>query len=506
MALHKNFTQISSFLSKLILKKSWFLVITSTVVIIIATLYPFDFFLIDNLSLRKIFSSFNNSSSFKDIVNNILLFIPLGFSATAFLQKIKIRTINKLLTIIIISTGLSLTVEVLQIFLPSRSPTPADITNNTIGGVVGLTCFYLWHPESFIRILLSLEKSTIKNYNTKIILLSVGYVLLFFLLLMPWQSTTSLSNWDLNYPLLIGNEKTGHRPWHGYISEFKIADKAIDGSKIFADKNKNYSNAIRDSLIGSYQLTDRKSYLDSNGQLPKFLPQGQPSDIVDGKGVALSSSYWLTTEVPTTLLSKRIRKTSQFTIITTVATADTTQTGPARIISLSSNNLNRNFTIGQQGTNLNLRIRTPITGENATDINLSVPDVFANTNVHYIVITYSQAKLKTYIDSLQNYYSFNLLELMPKEQVILSYALTFIPLSIYLTLLSILAKKKLKVYWFLLFNGIVLPSVVLEIILLIYFDKSLSITNILGGVLLTGSTMLLLRLRASALVRKAVIK
>ncbi len=139
MALHKIFIRASSFLSKLILEKSWFLVVTSTTVIIIATLYPFDFFLIDNLSLRKIFASFDNSSSFKDIVNNILLFIPLGFSFTAFLQKIKIKTISKLLTLIVISAGLSLTVEVLQIFLPSRSPTPADIANNTIGGVVGIS-------------------------------------------------------------------------------------------------------------------------------------------------------------------------------------------------------------------------------------------------------------------------------------------------------------------------------------------------------------------------------
>jgi VanZ family protein len=479
----------------------------SILVVLIATLFPFNFYFIDNLSIQKIVASFDNVSSFKDIVNNILLFIPLGFSSTAFSQKLKMKPIRKFFTLIISSAGLSLTVEILQMFLPSRSPTPADIANNTIGGIIGITCFYMWHSQSFIDILSSLEKGMIKNYTTKITLLFFGYTLLSFLILIPWQNATSLSNWNLSYPLLLGNEQTGDRPWHGYISELKIADKVVSENEISElFDNKTYLNTIGDSLIAFYQLADKKSYQDSKGQLPKFLPQGQPSNIIDKEGVALSSSYWLKTGTPTTLLSKRIRETSQFTIITTVATADITQTGPARIISLSSDNLHRNFTLGQQQTNLKLRIRTPITGENATDIKLSVPGVFANTKFHYIVITYSQANLKVYVDNLQNYYSFNLLELIPKEQKLLYYTLTFIPLSIYLAFLTILASRKVNFYRFLLISGIVLPSVVLEIIFVIHLGKSVSLTNILIGILLTGSTVLILRLRALKLVRKAIIR
>lgn len=507
MALHKNLTQTSNFLSKLILSRSWFLIIISILIVLTATLSPFNFSFVNNLSIQEIVASFDNVSFFQDIVNNILLFIPLGFSSTVYLQKIKIKPINRFFTLIISSAGLSLTVEVLQMFLPSRSPTYADIVNNTIGGIIGIACFYMWHSQSFIYVLSSLEKSMRRNYVTKMTLLIFGYILLSFLILMPWQNTTSLSNWNLTYPLLLGNEQTGDRPWQGYISEVKIADKAVSENEIprlFG--NKGYLNIIGDSLIASYQLADKKSYQDRNGQLPEFLPQGQPSNIGNGEGVALSSSYWLKTATPTTLLSKKIRETSQFTIITTVATSDISQTGPARIISLSSDTFHRNFTLGQQGTNLNLRIRTPITGENATDIKLSVPGIFGNTRSHYIVITYSQANLKVYVDNLQNHYFFNLLDLLSKEQEILYYALTFIPLSIYLTFLTILTRRKVNLYRFLLIGGIVLPSVILEIILAIHFGKTISLTNILMGILLTGSTVLILRLRVSMLVRKTVIK
>ncbi len=236
------------------------------------------------------------------------------------------------------------------------------------------------------------------------------------------------------------------------------------------------------------------------------MSQGHLTNIQDGKSVALSSSYWLKTGTPTTSLTKKIRKTSQFTIITTIATSDTTQTGPARIISLSSGILRRNFTLGQQGTNLDLRIRTPITGENATDIKLSIPDIFVDTNFHDIVITYSQGNIQVYVDKLQKFYFFNLLQLIPKDQKAFYYALTFIPLGICLTVLTFLAKKKLSFYRFLLLTGILLPSLIVESILVISYGKSISLTNILFDIFFIGGTMLILRLRASVLVKKAALK
>jgi glycopeptide antibiotics resistance protein len=131
---------------------NWLLVITSVLAVLIATLYPFNFYFSGNLSIQTIITNFDNASSFEDLVNNILLFIPLGFSSTTLLQKINIKPISKFFTLIIISASLSVTVEILQMFLPSRSTTPADIINNTIGGILGGICFYIWDSQSFIYI------------------------------------------------------------------------------------------------------------------------------------------------------------------------------------------------------------------------------------------------------------------------------------------------------------------------------------------------------------------
>lgn len=500
----KIFSQLSS-LDQSVLPGDFILVILSILVVLVATLSPFNFSFPDTFSLPELVASFDNSSFFKDQVNNILLFAPLGFGFASLLQRIRMKPTIQFLAVILVSAGLSFTVEALQVFLPSRTPTPADIFNNTIGGLVGLICFYVWNSQSFIYTLIHRENSRASNSIKKLTLFFLGYILISFLVSIAWQHTTNLSNWSLNYPLLIGNEQTGDRPWQGYVSEVSIADRAISKNEVSQVFNQqNESKTIENSLLASYQLTGKRSYQDRTGQLPELLSIGQSPD-KDEKGVALSSNHWLKTREPVTFLSERIRETSQFTIITTVATADTDQIGPARIISLSGDSLHRNFTLGQQGSDLDLRIRTPMTGANGADTKLSIPGIFADTNPHQIVITYSGATIQLYVDKSQNAYSLNLLELVPKDQKIFYYALTFIPLGLCLALLTTLAKRKLSFNRLLLASGILLPSLILESILVNDSGKSLSLKSLLLGILFTAGTTLILRWRASMVLRKAAL-
>lgn len=481
--------------------------ISSILLVLLATLYPFNFLLPTGFSIQQLVANFNNTSTFIDQVNNVLLFIPLGFSTANLLERRKIKPIS-IFIVILVSACLSLTVEVLQAFLPTRAPTPEDIINNSIGGFVGWLCYSFYNSQKLTATFVRLENSKTSQSLPKIIILFLGYLFLIFLISIPWLNTTNLSNWNPNYPLLIGNEKTGTRPWKGYISKIDIADKAIsiqEAAQVLADNN--YLNTIGDSLIASYKLTRECCYQDSGGKLPPLVWQRlwrEPSiNTEEGKGVLLSPSGWLETASPVTSLNKRIRKTSELTISTTVASSNTTQTGPARIISLSDGSLRRNFTLGQQGSDLDLRIRTSITGENGSEIKLRVPGVFSDTKIHHIVITYSKGSFQLYIDKIQNSYSFNLLDLLPKEQRLCYYAITFVPLGICLTLLTVLAKRKFYFYKLLLPIGILLPSLILESILVSESGKSISLKNLLLGIFFTTGTLLILRVRAAILLKKA---
>lgn len=498
----KIVTRSSSDLNDLVALWAPRIVTCSLLLVLLSTLFPFDFSF-NGFSVKEIVGRFHTPSNFSDRLVNVLLFLPLGFGFAGLLQPTKRSTTAKLATVLIVSAGLSFAVEFLQVFLPLRAPTISDILTNSFGGLLGFVCFHLWKFQIFSYALALIEKCkdflSIKRLTAGFI----GYMVLTFLILSALlPSATNLKNWDPTFPLLLGNEGTGDRPWQGYVSEVYIADKAISQkqvARLFAgnrEQGRAGSRVEKDYLVASYQLTGKGSYSDRTGHLPNLIWRGEPPDAQDERGVFLTSSHWLETASPATSTIQRLRETSQFTLITTVATADTAQTGPARIVSLSSDPDRRNFTLGQEGTNLVFRLRTPITGENGAYPELVVPNIFLDTKPHSLVITYSGSVLQLYADELQNSHSLKLLELIPKSKEILYYELIFMPLGFLLALIASMSKGRFIFYIFLLTGGILLPSLILEGILASGSGRIIRLENLLLSILITAGTMLIFKMRS----------
>ena len=159
------------------------------------------------------------------------------------------------------------------------------------------------------------------------------------------------------------------------------------------------------------------------------------------------------------------------------------------------------MTIGQDNKDLALRLRTPITGQNGSEIKLSVPGVFADTNTHRIIVTYAKAKLQVYVDKPENVYSLNLLELLPNNQKAFSYAVTFIPLGFCLALLTIIAKRQYNFNRLMLPCGILLPSLIVEAFLIHESGKSFSLINLGLGIFFTALMTLLFKARTLMLLK-----
>lgn len=86
-------------------------------------------------------TEFNYAS---DIILNLIAFIILGFLALAYFSfYFKTRL---LLIIIAISNSffISITIEILQMFLPSRTSQLSDLIMNTLGGYLGALLFFQW--------------------------------------------------------------------------------------------------------------------------------------------------------------------------------------------------------------------------------------------------------------------------------------------------------------------------------------------------------------------------
>ncbi len=73
------------------------------------------------------------------------------------------------------------------------------------------------------------------------------------------------------------------------------------------------------------------------------------------------------------------------------------QTGPARIISFSSDPYLRNFTLGQEADELVLRLRTPRTGDNGMNPETKLFGMPAGTPVH-VIVSYRDGELTAYRD------------------------------------------------------------------------------------------------------------
>jgi hypothetical protein len=312
------------------------------------------------------------------------------------------------------------------------------------------------------------------------------------LLSIPMQRATTFNNWNTSFPLMVGNEHTGDRPWRGVVSEFYIAHKGATESEVrgvLADKSP--VTLFGADLLAYYKKDGSKRYRDELGKSPP-VESRKLSDIAGGQG-----STWFDTVVAPRNLTKQLLMSSQFTLGASISAHDRNQTGPARIISLSADIRRRNFTLGQDGQDLIFRLRTPLTGPNGVNPSLRVPSVFSTAAVRHVVITYNGTNLNIYIDGRKRPES---LELTPALVVynsvrqvefpssklahLVYYGIIFVPMGVML-LLVLIETSLIGDMRVIILGGLMsfLGSLVLEGLLMLVSGRQGQFENILLGML-----------------------
>ena len=161
--------------------------------------------------------------------------------------------------------------------------------------------------------------------------------------------------------------------------------------------------------------------------------------------------------------------------------------------------------LGQEGEDLVFRLRTPLTGENGTEPELVVPNVFASTRARNLVVTYDGRKLLLFVEGLRQSYS---LELGPGTALfkhlfalnafetrgyeLVYYGLVFVPLGCLLAFIVKTQDGPAISRNILLGGGILLPAVVHEVLLASVSGRSVSLENLLRGSVLTAATLVFL--------------
>ena len=459
----------------------------SLLLVLTIKLYPYILFkeLASSFGSQSLFSGFGEHLRLAEILANFLLFVPLGFGFTCLAQKRKLGKRATLVIILLASSGLSLILEALQIFLPFRSASLSDILANSAGALLGFLYFRLWGIRILAQISSIARKCSLLLSVKSLPANLLGYGALAILISVPVLRSTGLGNWDNSFPLILGNEQTGDRPWRGKIFRVEIANRAIPKGMARVSFENSLSDLMGDALVVSYHFTNGGSYQDLAGKLPALSWKGQTPGRENGSGIILPGKAWLETIGPAIPLAEKVQETNQFTLNVICAPANTTQSGPARIVSFSSDTTHRNFTLGQQGKDLVFRLHTPLTGQNGTEPQLIVPGIFGTTERRNLVITYDGLEISLFVDGVRHSHS---LDLSPG---VFYYGLVFIPLG---CLLACTARKQaspLASKIVLVAGGVSLPSVALQGIPMSVGGRPADVENLLLGVFFAAGTALL---------------
>jgi hypothetical protein len=96
---------------------------------------------------------------FRDIAINIFGFVPFGFLLAAYLGSSRHKSDAMLLTVTA-GLAISLTIEILQVFIPSRASGILDIITNTFGTYLGVLLFRWRRPLQALAMKMRLLRAT----------------------------------------------------------------------------------------------------------------------------------------------------------------------------------------------------------------------------------------------------------------------------------------------------------------------------------------------------------
>lgn len=309
-----------------------------------------------------------------DLVRNVLLFVPLGLALSRW----------PVWAVALLAAALSAGIESVQRWLP-RDPGAWDVLMNAAGAVLGHRLHRVL-PAPTVR----LRPATLA--------LAAG-LLAATLASIPGVRANDFSNWAF-YPLLVGDEASGDRPWAGGLRALAVYDRPIDpGSAAGAGVE---PPAWRDGgpVLWISFAAPRAGRLDGPGGATP-LPEPWSADLeshLDGESLGLAGSAWRLPEAAATHLLERLRASGQLSVWLRVRPGDLSARGPARILSFSKDIANRNFTVGQLERDVVFRVRTPTTGDNGNRPQVTTTGSPLDLREHTILAVFDGHRSRVYVD------------------------------------------------------------------------------------------------------------
>ena len=209
-----------------------------------------------------------------------------------------------------------------------------------------------------------------------------------------------LGGWDCTYPLLVANERSGERPWLGRVRGLALYPRALAAHEVkdlvdapLSPDGADVRRAMGGLAFYSFAAVDA-------GRVPQLLQHGPPSDLllappdpsrwrVAADALEVRGPTMIRSAGPARELCEAVMKSKAFTAELEIAGTGVAQSGPARILSLSSDINHRNFTLGEEFGRLVVRVRTPWNGLNGTNLPLETEARVLTEGWHRVVFGYA---------------------------------------------------------------------------------------------------------------------
>jgi VanZ family protein len=470
--------------------------------ILLLTLYPFWFDFAQHLP-RALFpfslGGWGKNLSRVDDFLNVLLFVPYGFGLA---ERLRERGKSRLLALgLTLASGalLSYTVELLQIYIPSRDSGWEDVATNSFGAAAGALLFDLCGGAA-LRLLSATERSVSAWLTWRRALVALlFYIGLWSAIAVRLQHEARLSDWNSDSVLVIG--KASNRfssAWKGQVFALEIWDHAVSpefARRVTAERPMDApapDSVIAYRFLGSAPFQDERRFLPDLSWTPQAPVSADPTRaFLDGKS-------WLISPGPVPALVNDLKKTGQLSIQVVCEPAEIGGVD-AQIISISSPSGAVNMELGQAAASLVFWFRTPLSMHRSR-MSWVIPETFAANESRNILFTFDSAHLNAFIDGKEQSRAYELgpgaslarfvrrikmRELKGYKYVF--YALVFIPAGCVLGC----AWRTVTRHWIgllsLLLLGLALPPLIFEVVLVQASGRAMSSQNLWLSILLTAS-------------------
>ncbi len=465
------------------------------------TLYPFRFVSSQRLpanTLPFLLDGWGKDSGSFNVFLNVLLFVPFGFGLAGRFRERGKPGLAALGLVLAAGALLSYSIEFLQFYIPTRDSGWEDVLTNSAGSVAGCLLFVLC-GALVLRFLSACETAleSFLTFRRAAVVLALYYGL-WIAISVPLQKDTRLSNWDPDPLLVAGNSASGQlaSAWKGQISRLEIWDRALPAALAEKLTSGAPADVAAPASLAAYNFSASPPFEDQQRSLPALSWMPQAPAATGSMSAVLDGTSWLVSQAPVSALADDLQRTSQFSIRLACA-PDAVDGVDAQIVSISRASGPMNLEIRQLGASLIFWFRSPLAVKRGR-LAWPTSGVFAADQPRDILFSYDGSDLFLYVDGKPQRRIFRLgpgtrlaqftgrsktAELEGYEYIF--YSLIFFPGG---CLAGFAGRKTIgrpMARSLLIFFGVLLPAVLLEIVLVRVSGRPISFEYLALSVLLT---------------------